>query len=342
MNNKKISLIIDSMLVGCTEEQKAKLAELYKSAYTNTTEFKELNSLLEEYDFYGSVGADLYNQGVSALKGGMTQAGKFTENISTIEYVISNSKKLEKETAEYISHAEHSNKNLYIISKQQSTELKTFLLALFNSVCYTVTTLYGIKYLKDAKIDINSNALDMLKNVINEMSMILQELKSSQKPYSWRIYRKNFIGANIIHYNGYVFEKINLNYEEASEKYKKVSPYIFEPKEPSETLCYGFGNLTNLKINDGMRVIGSNSIITKLADNSLDNLKLDYYELSINTLLSSIGLNNVFVVDPSELCELLNRYFMMNQVKERNTKQLCPYCGKHNCNHFNIPRNFGK
>jgi len=341
MNNRNIALIIDTMFLGCSDEQKTKLAALYKDAYTNTTEFKDMKFLLENYDFYGSVGSDLYNQGTAALKEGVTQAGKFSESISIIEYVIANSRKLADETTDYIYHAEHSNKNLFIIEKQQGKELKEFLLELFNTICYTVAVLYDVKYLKDVRIDLNGNALDLLKMVTNELSNILQELLNAPKPYAWRLYRKDFKGANIVHYRGFIFEKIELNYADALVKYNKVSPYIFEPKEPSDTLCYGFGSLSNLKITEGARVISASNIITKLAENSLEQLELDYYNLDISALLSAINSNNIFVVKADDVCELLNRFFMMKNVKERNTKQICPYCGKNGCNHFNIPRNFG-
>lgn len=341
MNNKNIALVIDSMFLGCTEEQKEKLVKLYREAYTNTSEFKEMKRYLEEYDYYGSVGTDLYNQGSKAIKSGVTQAGRFTKNISIIEYVLSNSKKLEKETLDYINHAEHSSKELYIVNKKEGEELKNFLSAVFNNVCYSVTILYGIKALKDVKIDVNAKALDMLKNITSEMSIILQEIINLPKPYAWKMVRKEFKGANMVHYKGVVFEKTNLEYEDAVTKYKQVTPYLFEPKETSDVLCYGFGNLSNLSVRDGTRVIGATNIVTKLPENSFDSQNLDYYKLSVTGLLNSIESNNVFVLEPERFSDLLNRYFMMKSVKERNTKQICPYCGKSECNHFDIPKNFG-
>lgn len=339
MNKKNVVLLIDSMFSGCNSKQKEKLAVLYKEAYSSTDEFIKLSKILNEYDFYGSLGQDLFNSGKEAITEGLTQAGNFTKNLSIIEYVLSNTSKYKLETDNYLNTFSCYSKDLYLIKKDDASYLKVFLMDLMNLFCYSISILYGVQYLKDVKIDINANAIDMLRNFTSEISGVISEISETQKPFAWRVVRKTFSGANLVRYNGFCVEKINNSDFINDKRNVKLSPYLYIPKNDDNVLCYGIGNVSNINERNGISVVGT-TIISKFPQNALDNENIDYQNINVLNLINDISNSGVGIITPYEFTDMLNRYFLMQTVKERNTKQVCVYCGKISCNHFRIPENF--
>jgi hypothetical protein len=179
----------------------------------------------------------------------------------------------------------------------------------------------------------------MLKNVTTECSNVLIELNGAKKPNAWRIVRKQFGGANLIKYDGFSLEFVNDQDFMYNDQYEKSTPYIYVPKKSCDVLCYGIGNVSNLKVQNGISLIGG-SVVTRFADNIFDDLSLDYHNMNFVNVINNVSKSNICVISPYDLVEILNRYFLMQTVKNRNIKQVCAYCGHANCNHFDIPENF--
>lgn len=339
MNDKNVVLMISSMFAGCTETQKNKLEQLYKQAFTNTKEYKRIVDLRANYDAFGTIGKDLLIQGETALQNGISHPNEYTNNLTIIENVLLNSEKYINETDEYINGLNCYNKPLYLIEKSKGAEMEAFFKHFMNVFCYTTAVLYGVDSLKDVSFDPNAGSIDMLKNMNEECTKVITTIinKPIRKP--WRIVRKQFVGANMIKYNGFVLEYMNSLGSLSTEEGNKITPLLSTSNNDLNVVCFGVGDLTNLRAENGLSVIGS-TVTKSFPENALDEMNLDYNNINIVEILNSISSVNIGFISPENMVRLLNRYFMIQTVKQRNMQQKCIYCGGINCNHFKIPQTF--
>lgn len=333
----KAVLLIDSLFSGCNDEEKNKLLDLYKEAYSSTKEYKELEHLINECEFSGSVGKSLFDDGNRAIKSGLCETGNFSHNLTLMQYVINNTNKELKNTEEYVSNTRYDSNDLFVVRKQDSQNIRNFYFELINYLCYSFTVFFGSKSIKDLKIDVNQNCLDTIKAFSNEFANTINYSTNFCKPHIWKIKRESFKGINLVHYKGFVCEECELSLREIKDNCIEPKPYFYIPKEKCDIICYGIGNITNLELSNSMSILNS-SILDTLKLNVFDNEEFNYNDLDISAVIRRI--NGLFSVEPKQFVEILNRYFMMQTVKHRNQNGECPYCGSDCLNEFAIPENF--
>ncbi len=330
-------LLIDSLFSGCNDDEKNKLVELYRNAYISTDEYKELKRLLNECEYSGSIGKNLFDEGSRVINEGFHETGKFNHNLTKMQFVISNTKKELENTDSYLNALRYDNNDLYVIKKETTSSVKMFYTELINYLCYTFTTFFGASVLKDIKIDINQNCLDTIKMFGNEFANAINETKNKSNPVIWCVKRNSFKGINFVHYDGFIVLRSNKNLEKIKSDCIEIKPYLYMPKEKSDIVCYGVGNITNMELKNSISIL--NSVITEtLPLNIFDDDSFDYENFDVSAVLKRI--KETCVMKPEKFVDVINRYFMMKTVKLRNQNQKCPYCGNNNCNHFAIPENF--
>lgn len=330
--------LLDALLAGSSGSQTEQLLALYKEAFRGTESFKNLADLLEGCEFYGTVGRELRTKGEDVVKAGFTNAGSFGDSITVMDYVIDKVRKELETATEYVRSANVSGASLSVLDKRLAESATKFYDKLFNYVCYMYATLYGEGILRNMKIGTGLRSVDLIRSVNDELCTLIADARKQEKPQAWRILRCNFVGANLVRYGGFVLEYGGITPEYLQNQCDQLSPFLFRDPNHSNVLCCGIGHLTSLEPQDGARIYGA-QVTGAPAMNCLDNYNIDYASLDIRRVISTIAGNGVCVMDPKDMVELLNRYFMIKTANE-NQQRGCIYCGRNGCRHFAIPTNF--
>lgn len=330
--------LLDALLPGSSGGESEKLKALYKEAYCSTGSFQDLKLLLERSEFHGLTGRELLIKSEEVIQAGFSNAGSFGDNLTVMEYLVEKIRQELETSRTYITSAKVTGDALNVIDKRLADQATEYYEAMFRYVCSFYASLYGASVLKNLSVKTGIRSVDLVRNIDDELVLLLAEARRMNKPKAWRIVRRTFGGLNLLHYGGFVLEYGSVTKEILREEYQKVSPTLFVPKRTSDVVCCGIGCLTSLDPVSGATVFGT-QVTTEPALNCLDGLDLDYRDLNIPLLLQKIGGSNVCIVQPEMLVEILNRYFMI-QTAQKNQQTGCPLCGKNGCRHFTINQAF--
>lgn len=331
--------LLDALLAGSSGEEKERLAALYKQAYGGTESFKRLKDLLEGCEFYGTVGQELLTKGEDVIQEGFSQAGNFGDQFTVMDYVVDKIQQELDAATQHIRSANVADSALHVLDRRFAHSATKYYEMLFHYVCSLFGALYGDGILKNMKVKAGIRSADLVRNLNEELSSLVAEGYRQSAPKGWRIVRKHFSGFNMVSYRGFVLEYGGITVDYLRDKCEMISPLVFRDTTDPSVLCCGIGYLTSLDETDGGRVYDG-QIISKPALNCLDNYDIDYDSLNIRMLLNTLAGSDVCIIDPKDLVELMNRYFMVKTARENRAKG-CMYCGKGNCRHFNIPKVFG-
>lgn len=330
--------LLDALLAGSGDSQKQRLLELYREAFRGTESFKDLTDLLEGSEFHGPVGQELLSKGEAVIREGFTDAGNFGDRITVMDYVVQKMRRELEDASRYLLSADVSGAPLNVLDKRQAEAATKFYELLFHYVCCLYATLYGESALRSVNIKTGIRSADLVRNVTDELCSLIAQAQTLPKPPVWRILRTRFGGANLLGYDGFTLQYGGVTPEYLEDNCRQVAPCLFlDPTNP-DILCCGMGYLTSLEPRDGGRIYGA-QVISKPAMNCLDSLDIDYASLNVSALLSAIAGSGVCILDPKELVELLNRYFMIKTARE-NREKGCIYCGRTVCQHFRVTTEF--
>lgn len=332
--------LLDALLAGSSGGETEKLKTLYKDAFCSTESFGKLKLLLETSEFHGAFGRELLSRSEKVVQAGFSNAGSFGDSVAEMEYLVGKLQKEREQAEAYIKSAAVNSEEINVVDLRLADQAKAYYEKLYQYVCCLYASLYGSEILRNLNVRTGTSSADLIRNVDDEMSILLADASRMKKPRAWRILRKSFRGLNMIHYEGFVLEYANVSADYLRTKCDRMAPTLFVPKSGSDVVCCGIGYLTSLNTASGAAVFGS-SVTTEPAMNCLDDLELDYNQLSISLLLTKMADGGVCIVDPEHLVEILNRYFMIRAAQE-NSKTGCALCGKGNCRHVVISHQFSE
>lgn len=330
--------LLDALFAGSTQQQAQQLLALYQEAFRGTQSFKNLMDLLEGCEFHGATGQELLSKGEQVVKEGFTDAGNFGDRITVMDYIVEKMAQEKKAASDYLHSANVSVTSLNVLDKRLAETATDYYEKLFNYLCCLFVTLYGEAALRNVNIRTGIRSTDLVHNVNDELSNLIAEAERQGKPQVWRIVRSNFGGANMIRYSGFtlMYGGIDAHYLENS--CTQLAPGLFRDDRNPNVLCCGIGYLTSLQPHDGSRLYGATTV-SKPPMNCLDQLDIDYASLNIQALLSTIAGSGVCILDPKDMVELLNRYYMIRSARA-NKARGCIYCGQSVCQHFRITTEF--
>lgn len=338
MVSSKTLKLLDALLAGSRGNESEQLKALYKDAYCGTESFKELKTLLERSEFYGSAGRELLSGSEQVIQAGFTDAGTFGDRLTVMEFLVEKVRKERDATTAYIKSANISGMAMNVVDKRLADAATDYYNRLFNYICCFYASLYGTSILENLKIKTGIRSADLIHNVNDGLSMLIADAARQKKPFVWRIVRKTFGGLNAIRYSGFLLEHCSVSLDVLEKNCRRINPTLYIPNENSEVVCYGIGFLTNLTVDTGATVYGA-QVISEPALNCMDELGVDLTNLNIPLLLQKIAGNGVCILRPETLVELLNRYAMI-QTAKKNQETGCIFCGRQGCQHFKINKKF--
>lgn len=340
MNNAGTVALLSVLLAGSNDEQKAKLTELYRNTFLQTEEYKLLNTLVNECVFNRGSGEDFYRKGVDAISEGMNDPTGFMHTLTDMKLVSESINRALAKTREYLQSAEIQKGDIDVIERKQEQSIRKFYLDLLEAMCFVGASLYGVDCIKDVNVDINASVFDIMNAVSSSCVKIEKAAYASRSPGLWVIRRRHFGGLNMVEYDGLVLSYENISYQ-INTGTKGVNPFITEPGNDGDVLCYGFGNMVIVDPTARFSLINSD-VVTGLPLNFFDGADVDYKNFKLTQLISSRLHGGACVLDPGHVTALLNRYFMIQSVQTRKKAGLCPYCGKPLCrnDHFELVEDF--
>ena len=333
--------LLDALLAGSGGSETDQLKTLYKDAFCSTESFRDIKTLLERSEFHGVVGKELLQRSEAVVQAGFSNAGSFGDSVAEMEYLVRKLQQERQRAEDYIQAAAVNGEELNVIDIRLADQAKDYYEKLLQYVCCFYASLYGSGILSNIHVRSGIGSSELIRTMDDELSILLAEANRLEKPRAWRIVRKKFDGLNMLRYKGFVLEYGEINSEFLEKYSQKISPTLYVPKvDGSDILCCGVGYLTSLDAASGGTIFGAR-ITTEPAMNCLDDLDIDYDQISITMLLNKITDGGVCILKPEQLVELLNRYFMIRTAK-KNQEKGCALCGGSNCRHVAIPRSFSK
>lgn len=335
MTDQNTVKLINYLIPDASEPCRSRLLDLYKDAFFDTDSFRTLSSLLNDCDFLGQVGEQLYQDGKTAIADGAAGIDSFGFMNQTADKIRSQAAR----TQQYFETARMDDAKLSVISHDISEDVLDFYRALLSACCFVVASLYGPELLNNIKIPQQANPLAVIKIYSAEITSLLADIGKERRPVKWKIERTSFHGKNLVRYNGLKIVYEDRDEQQITEECDKVSPFLFVPKQNGATVCYGTGLVTNMSLHDAMSVFGS-KVIREPARNCLDHENIDYNNFDIFSCLNKALGSCIYFIEPHKLVELFNRYFMMKTVRNRISQNACPYTGGSKTAFFEIPEDF--
>lgn len=335
MTDQNTVKLINLLIPDASDSCKQKLLDLYRDAFFDTDSFRTLSSLLNDCDFLGQVGEQLYQDGKTAISDGAAGIDSFGFMDQTAHTIRSEAAR----TQAFFETARMDDAKLSVISHDISEDVMSFYRALLSACCFVVASLYGPELLNNIKIPQQANPLAVIKIYSAEITSLLADIGKERRPAKWRIERASFHGKNLVRYNGLKIVYEDRDEQQITEECDKVSPFLFVPKQTGATVCYGTGLITNMNPKNALSVFGS-KVIREPARNCLDQENIDYSNFDILSCLNKVLGSGVYFIEPHKLVELFNRYFMMKTVRNRIGQNACPYTGGSKTAFFEIPEDF--
>lgn len=338
MTSTKTLRLLDALLAGSSGSETEKLKELYKNAYCNTESFSQLKLLLERSEFHGTIGEELLTRSESVIQAGFTNAGSFGDSVTVMEYLVEKVQKERQRAEEYIKSACVNGEVLNVVDKRLADQATECYEKLFRYVCCFYASLYGDSALKNLNVKTGIRSVDLVRNVDEELSILLAETRRLEKPKVWRIVRRTFGGLNMMRYGGFVLEYGGVTADYLENQCRQLTPTLFVPNSSRDVVCCGVGRMTSLNTANGASIFGAH-VTTTPAMNCLDGLEVDYHQLNITGLLEKIAGSGVCIIKPENLVEILNRYFMIKEAR-KNKQTGCALCGRQGCRHVTVPTKY--
>lgn len=329
--------LIDSLFAGCSEEQKAKLLSLYRTAFSGSEDYKKICYILESCEFYGSLGEELRRRIKSVIGESFNDAESFSSMLTVLEHIINRAEDELSLTEAYVNSARLDAQKLSVVEKSFAKQSVDFYSALANYLCCRYAILYGKDIIREISIDLHTGTLDVVRLVTETMCTVNNEVMHRRKPFVWKITRQSFGGINPVKYDGLVLSAVSGDAGGVLASCKKIAPNIYVDGSDRRVLCYGVGNITNLDYRNGTSVLGA-EIIEEPALNCLDSYDISYESLNLMNIVNMLFSNKVCIIPPESMVRILNRYFMIKAAKRNEAEGKCMYCAGTGCKHFSLPK----
>lgn len=342
MKSANSVVLISSLLAGSNPEEKAKLSKLYKESFVETSEYKELYAFINGCIFDKGENNELFKSGKNAIATGMVDADSFIHTITEMQFTATKIKKELDKTMAHISSVDLNDGNVSVLKREDEAVVRGFYTKLLQKLCFMTASLYGTKYLSEVNVDINTSVFDFVDKVSTVCSKVLRAISDAALPRQWVIKRKKFGGANLVSYSGFELSYEQVDMRVISHIYPG-GPFVYTPKAgiKNDVLCCGIGNIVVLDNANEFSLINSDVTI-KLPIDFFDGQDIDYNNFDPEAIIRGKISSGACVINPEDFVERLNRYFMIQTVKQRQDAGICPYCGSKTCNnsHFVIPKDF--
>lgn len=331
MDTKKVIYLLN-MLRSETSGRDAELNEMYGAAIRDDDDAAQLDTFLNDYNFYSEIGRTLYDNGsrlINKLRAKPQDALQTLQSIKQLNETIANEASL---CSNLLRSPEPFPDSVTVLPKKDVMDHIEALKQIANSAAYLMMLYGGMDMVKELVWPTDAKLQDYI-DAVN--TVYLNKLMEVKRPgYSWVI-RKGKLGGGAFFSGDYFY----LNYESnrsvetlCSSLYKEpigthafLNIRAYEAGETDVPYCWGIGNLLSATPSHALDFLRTGVVSWPRSPSAAElarKLPAPYECLRILTN------GKPFCISPDGLVNAMNQWHMGHEFYLRKQNGRCPICGR--------------
>ena len=332
MDTKKVLFFLD-ILRNNTTGYGEELANLYRKALDENDKVCQLKKLLDESNYYGVIGENLYNEAENKIQEIYANPGHALEILPEL---VQCSEKIESQVRFSQQILLNPNETLDTVSIVKKKDVIAYLEAykMIASACVYLTVLYEgtekIKY-------ISWNDVVEIRDIIYLINTKFIPLLCSIKPsnHSWVIWKRGLGGKAL--FGGDAFY---ISYENTERMEVLCSPIRKEPmgthsflnidayekNEKDVPFCWGTGNIVSFSPDEALLYLQKD-----IATNVKSPTSINYQGQMPTPMecLRRLSDGMPFCISPEDFIKVLNKWLIGKEIEDRKRTHNCLFCNRH-------------
>lgn len=332
MDTRRVIHLIN-LLYGRTSGHEEDLAGIYTRALDENDEIIRLKALLDDYEYYGVQGHELFDEGRRVYNQIYATPNKALSLLTDVKHAneaIESSVRISEDSL----HSPYPVSDDITVIKQKDKYSYMSACKMIASMCTYLAVLYsGVDHLKSVTWNDKVGIQEMLDAVNNRF---LPALNSIKKPsVSWVITRKRMGGKALFDCDCYF-----LSYEDTSMMEGRFSSYrkemmsthsflnidAYELGKCDIPLCWGVGNIISVTPQNALALL-QKDVATKLRAPRMGELTRKMP--TPVECAKQLSDGRIFCIKPEDLLLAMNQWHMGHEINKRKASHNCLFCGKY-------------
>lgn len=344
MDTKKVICFLN-MLRNETTGRDAELNQLYEAAISEDEDVAQLDTFLNDYNFYSGVGRTMRDNGsklIDKLRANPYDALKTMQSIQQMNEMIANEASL---CGNLLRSPEPFTDNITVLPKRDTMDYIEVLKQTANSAAYLMILYGGMSAVKDLTWPNNAGIQEYVYTVNTKYLPKLMEVR--RPGYSWVI-RKKKLGGRAL-FSGHYFY---LSYESnrsvdvlcSTLRKETIGTHAFlninayETDEIDVPYCWGIGNLISTTPSNTLSFLQADIVTTLRSPADSELTRKIPTPIDCMRILTD---QRPFCITPDELVSAMNQWQMGHEFYLRKKSGRCLFCGrKVDCEVYVCPSHF--
>lgn len=331
MDTKKVIYFLN-MLRSETTGRDAELNQLYGAAISEDEDVVQLDTFLNDYNFYSGVGRTLHDNGsqlIDKLRANPYDALQTMQSIQQMNEMIANEASL---CSNLLRSPEPFSDNITVLPKKDTMDHIEALKQTANAAAYLMILYGGMSAIKDLTWPTNAGLQEYIYTVNTKYLNKLMEIK--RPGYSWVI-RKKKLGGRALFSGDYFY----LNYESnrsvevlCSALHKEpigthafLNINAYEADEIDVPYCWGIGNLISTTPSKALSFLQADVVTTPRSPSASELSRKIPTPIECLRILTD---QRPFCITPDELVSAMNQWQMGHEFYLRKKNGRCLFCGR--------------
>ena len=320
-------IILLELLYKQSSLNREKILNMFMNVVDGTDVYKRLENLLNSNIFIGPEATEAHQRSSSLLNEVRANPKEAINLFFKLEDMV-----LLLEKQKQISEAALENSDFFdnkptVVSKVLSEEYTAFYKAFYKALTYLTVILYGV----DGVMLWSGFPIGSFTDLINYIDTVLAEKIKDIKPTvgKWYVEDRYYSGGRAgVSYNGY-----ELVYEDdciVENNGTHSHPFMRIGGRDSQKTVEGYGYITGVDMENVVSLFDGEIINeVNVSAQKIDSLTVDESVLynPVAFITQVLGTDK-FILRPEVYVKLLNKYFFVRTVAERNNNSKCIMCGR--------------
>lgn len=332
MDTRKVIYFLD-ILRSNTTGHSEELANLYKSALDENDAVVDLKKLLDESNYYGIIGENLYNEGKDKIK---ELYASPTQAVDLLPEILQCTERINSQ----IRLSQNVLKNTYQTMETVSIIKKKDVIAYFEaykmiaSVSVYMSCLYGgVETIKYMSWNDSVGIQEMIYLINTKYLPLLSTIKRPNE--SWVIRRRNLGGKALFGGDAFYITYENTRrvdvlcsalHKEPMGTHSFLNIDAYETNENDVPFCWGIGNIISFSPSEALSYLQKNiatHVITPT--NNHFNGKMP----TPIECIKKLSAGRPFCLTPEELTKVLNQWAIGKEIEDRKRTHNCLFCNRY-------------
>lgn len=332
MDTRKVIYFLDILRANTTGYSE-ELAELYKNALDENDLIVDLKRVLDESNFYGTIGENLYKDGVDKVKEIYDSPTQALDLLPEIKLCID---RIDSQVSSSQSILKNSYQTMGTVSVIRKKDVIAYYEAykMIASVSIYLTCLYeGTEKIKYISWNDSIGIQEMIYLINTKYLPLLCAIKRPND--SWVIRKRNLGGKALFGGDAFYITYENTRrvevlcsalHKEAMGTHSFLNIDAYETNENDVPYCWGIGNIVSFLPSEALSYL-QKDIATRLITptNSHFNGKMP----TPIECVKKLSAGKPFCLTPEELTKVLNQWAIGKEIEERKRTHNCLFCNRY-------------